>query len=385
MPNFPEYFESQAERMASLLQELVEIESPSDDKAALDRMGARVGELMRSSGASVEVLPRQDHGDIVLGRWGESQPSEALTILCHMDTIWPLGTLHEMPVRIMEGKLYGPGAYDMKGGIVIALSAIAGLREMGVQTCLPVRLLCTSDEETGSHASRSMIETLAAHSALVMVLEPALPGGLVKTARKGVGGFTIRARGRAAHAGADHRKGINAIEEMAHQVIAIQALTDYSLGTTVSVGEIRGGTASNVVPEECRVEVDFRVTHPGEAARLLEVINGLQPRLSGTTLEITGGLNRPPMVRDERMQRTFETAKDIAARQGIILQEGSTGGGSDGNFTAALGIPTLDGLGPGGDGGHAAHEHVLLSSLPERAALLAALLSEWAGESSRPL
>jgi glutamate carboxypeptidase len=237
-------------------------------------------------------------------------------------------------------------------------------------------MLCSADEEIGSHASRAQIEALAQQSQLILVLEPALPGGVVKTARKGVGGYTIRVKGRSAHAGADHQKGRNAIEEMAHQVLALQRLTNYELGTTVNVGEIMGGSASNVVPAECKIEVDYRVTRHEEVERLERAVRSLQPVLEGTTLHISGGLNRPPMERDERMIATFEKARRIAAGHGFELQEGSTGGASDANFTASL-APSLDGLGADGDGAHAVHEHVLVASLPQRAALAAALLSEW--------
>lgn len=265
----------------------------------------------------------------------------------------------------------------MKGGIVIALTALGGLGKLGVRPAVPVTLLCTSDEEIGSHHSQALIEELAAKSGLVICLEPCIPGGELKTARKGVGQVTVTVKGKAAHAGADHAKGINAIEEMAHQVLALQALTDYESGTTVSVGIISGGSASNVVPAACQIEVDFRVATQEEAGRMSEAIKNLRPQLAGAELEVEGGLNRPPMVRDDLMVRTYKQAERIAGRHGITLQEGSTGGGSDGNFTAAIGVPTLDGLGVDGDGGHAIYEHVLIASLPDRATLLAALVSEW--------
>ncbi len=373
MPTLTETFQSRQDSILSLLRELVEIESPSDDKAAVDRLARRVAELMRQAGAAVEVFPQANAGDIVLGRWAGAPGHQPILLLCHMDTVWPLGTLAARPPRLEDGRYYGPGAYDMKGGLAIALAALGGLPERRS----PVRLLCTSDEEIGSHASRPLIEKLALESKLVMVLEPSLPGGVIKTARKGVGEYVIRVKGRAAHAGADHRLGINAIEEAAHQVLAIQALTNYELGTTVSAGLIRGGTASNVVPAECEIIVDFRVSVPEEAERLHRAITGLAPRLPGASLEVAGGLNRPPMVRDAQMARVFEKARQIAARHGFSLQEAATGGASDGNFTAALGVPTLDGLGADGDGGHADHEHVVVASLPLRAALLAALISEW--------
>jgi glutamate carboxypeptidase len=265
----------------------------------------------------------------------------------------------------------------MKSGIAIALAALGGLRRLGLPLPGPAILLCTADEEIGSHASRSIIERLASQSRLVLCLEPSLPGGVLKTSRKGVGGFRVRVEGRAAHAGADHKKGVNAIAEMARHVLALQALTDYEQGTTVNVGTIQGGSVSNVVPETCTVQVDFRVSKPEEAERVLQAAAALQPHHPEAQIHVRGRLNRPPMLRDARMVKTFEKASQIAAQLGMQLQEGSTGGGSDANFTAPLGVPTLDGLGADGDGGHAITEHVLVASLPQRASLLAALVSQW--------
>ena len=370
------YFQSQEDAMVAELSDLVQIESPSHDKAAVDRMSTRVESLFEAAGAVVQRFPGSQTGDMVLGSWGSSRPGKPITLLCHMDTVWQIGTLANMPIRRVDNKLYGPGGYDMKAGIVIALNALRGLAALGRPTVAPVNILCTGDEEIGSNASRAKIEELAAQSQLVFVLEPAIPGGVIKTARKGVGEYFVRVEGRAAHAGADHKKGRNAIEEMAHQILALQRLTDYDKNTTVNVGVIKGGTASNVVPAACEVELDFRITLHEEAERLEQAIHNLRPVLEGTKLLISGGLNRPPMVRDERMIAIFEKAKTIAARHGMALQEGSAGGASDGNFTASI-TPTLDGLGADGDGAHAVHEHVLINTLSQRAALVAALLSEW--------
>ncbi len=370
-------FQEQKDEMLTILRELVEIESPSHEKAALDRMGKRVAELIEAAGGTVEFHPREQVGDLVVGRWEGKRAGKPILLLCHMDTVWPLGTVAQRPPRIEGDRFYGPGAFDMKGGIVIALTALGGLGKLGIRPAAPVTLLCTSDEEIGSLHSQALIEELAAESGLVICLEPCIPGGELKTARKGVGQVTVKVKGKAAHAGADHTKGINAIEEMAHQVLALQALTDYERGTTVSVGIISGGSASNVVPAACQIEVAFRVATQEEAGRMSEAIENLRPQLAGAELEIEGGLNRPPMVRDDLIVRTYKQAERIAGRHGISLQEGSTGGGSDGNFTAAIGVPTLDGLGVDGDGGHAIYEHVLTASLPDRATLLAALVSEW--------
>jgi glutamate carboxypeptidase len=294
-----------------------------------------------------------------------------------MDTVFPMDTLSKMPYREADGKIFGPGVLDMKAGIVISLAAIAGLTESGHFPARSVTLLCTSDEEIGSHTSREHIERLARQSALVLVLESAMLDGSVKTWRKGVGEFWVKVKGRAAHAGGDHEKGRNAIEEMSHQVIAIQKLTDYSKQTTLNVGVTRGGTVSNVVPEEAVAQVDVRVMQPGEWERLEGEMKKLKPVLDGTSLEIRGGLNRPPMPFDEKMKITFEKAKTIAAQIGMELKASGTGGASDANFVAPLGIPVMDGLGAVGEGYHSEREYILANSLEERAKLIEALLREW--------
>jgi len=292
-----------------------------------------------------------------------------------MDTVWDLGTVLERPVIVRDGRLYGPGAFDMKGGIVSALWAIRALRGLNMMPKRRITLLLTSDEETGSKTSRPIVEMEALQHDAVLVLEPAQPpNAALKTWRKGVGMYQVRTTGVAAHAGAAHNEGVNAIEELAHQVVAIQALTDYDAGTTVNVGVVGGGTRSNVVPESAWARVDVRVMNEAEAERLDESLRSLQPRLKGARVEVTGGINRPPMVRTAAGVSLFQKAAEIAAELGFSVTETGTGGGSDGNFTAALGVPTLDGLGVVGDGGHAQHEHVIISSLPERAALLAGLL-----------
>lgn len=364
----------------SLLKLLVETESPSHDKAAVDRVGVIVAEEARKLDAQVEVIPNNETGDHVLARF--PSPSErgakgegGILLLCHMDTVFPLGTLPKMPYREADRKIFGPGTLDMKAGIVIALAAIEEEQRSGLNR--PVTLLCTSDEEIGSLTSREHIEKLAKESSLALVLEGGLVDGSLKTWRKGVGEFWVKVHGRAAHAGGDHEKGRNAIEEMAHQVIAIQKLTDYSKQTTLNVGVIRGGTVSNVVPEEALIQVDVRVMQPGEWERLDDEMKKLMPVLDGTSIEISGGLNRPPMPFDDTMKATFEKAKSIAAQIGIELKAGGTGGASDANFVAPLGIPVLDGLGAVGEGYHSEREYIFADSLEERAKLIAALLREW--------
>ncbi|KAF0107445.1 MAG: glutamate carboxypeptidase [Anaerolineaceae bacterium] len=375
-------FTAQVPQMLALLCRLVETESPSRDKAAVDRVGFIVADECRRLGADVTIHARAEAGDLVEARFPHPQPlsqkrerEDGILLLAHMDTVFPLGTLEKMPFYEKDGKVYGPGVSDMKGGIVVALTALASIGTGNLPR--PVTALFTPDEEIGSRASRAVIEKLAKESALVLVLEPGMVDGSVKTWRKGVGEFRLTVRGRAAHAGGDHEQGRNAIEEMAHQVIAVQKLTDYARGTTLNVGVVRGGIASNVVPDEAVAEVDLRVMQPGEAERITAAMQALKPVLNGTSVEVTGGLDRPPMPLDDTMKATFAKAQAIAARHGIELKAGGTGGASDANFVAPLGVPVLDGLGPAGGEYHSEREFIFKDSLPERAKLLTAILLEW--------
>ncbi len=360
-----------------LLKKLAALESPSLDKTAVDACSDYVATLLRDLGAEVTVASQATAGNHLKARWPGSDPSSQFLTLCHLDTVWPRGTLVSMPLREENDQLFGPGVYDMKAGTVILLTALRVLKEAGQLPRRLVQMIFTSDEEVGSLTSRALIEAEAQHSRLTVVLEPALASGQIKTFRKGVGDFTIVAHGRAAHAGGDHQKGINAIEELAYHIPLMQKLTDYESGTTINVGIIKGGTAGNVVPERAEMEVDFRISQMAEINRVVTAVYGLKPVLAGAQLEISGGLNRPPMEHNATMVKTFEQARQLAAGLGLTLEEGSTGGGSDGNFTAALGTPTLDGMGAIGDGAHAAHEHVIISSLADRAALLATILTQW--------
>jgi len=362
-----------------LLQALVETESPSHDKSAVNRVAAIVLEEARKLSAQIGLIPNQETGDHIIARFHPSSlsipTSKPILLLCHMDTVFPLGTLSKMPYYEADGQIFGPGTLDMKGGIVIGLAAIEAAQREGLNR--PVTLLCTSDEEIGSETSRALIESLAKESELALVLEPALPDGSLKTWRKGVGEFWVRTKGRAAHAGVDHEKGRNAIEEMAHQVLAIQKFTDYSKQTTLNVGVIHGGTVSNVVPEETVIQVDVRVMQPDEWERLESEMSQLKPVLDGTSIEISGGLNRPPMPFDELMSATFEKARSIATRIGTELKAGGTGGASDANFIAPLGIPVLDGLGAVGEGAHSEREYILAESLEQKVRLVSSLLHDW--------
>lgn len=360
----------------SLLKLLVETESPSHDKEAVNNVASIVMREMKDIGAKVQVVENVETGNHLIARF---QPStlnlQPVLILCHMDTVFPLSTIDKTPYREADGKIFGPGTLDMKAGIVIALGAIEDALKNGITRS--VTLLCTSDEEIGSGSSRDLIERLAKESELVLVMEGALLDGSLKTWRKGVGQFIVTTKGRAAHAGGDHANGRNAIEEMAHQVIAIQKMTNYEKGTTVNVGVIQGGTVGNVVPEEATIRIDVRILQPDEWERLESEMNKLKPILNGTSLHITGGLNRPPMPFDETMKTTFEKAKMIAKEIGVELTAGGTGGASDGNFVAPLGIPVLDGMGAIGEGYHSEREFIFENCLEDRIKLISELLRKW--------
>src|SRR6266540_503935 len=364
--------------LKSLLKTLVATESPSNDKTAVDRVGAIIANKASKLGGQVEFIQNIETGNHILSRFHTSPLSlhhaKPILLLCHMDTVFPVGTIAKMPYREADGKIFGPGTLDMKAGIVISIAAIEAAQKEGLTR--PVTLLCTSDKEIGSETSHALIESLAKESELVLVMEPALPDGSLKTWRKGVGEFWVKTKGRAAHAGGDHEKGRNAIEEMAHQVIAIQKMTDYSKQTTLNVGVIQGGTVSNVVPEEAVIQVDVRVMLPAEWKRLEAEMKSLPPVLDGTLIEVTGGLNRPPMPFGEMMKATFEKARSIAERIGMELKAGGTGGASDANFVAPLGIPVLDGLGAVGDSAHSEREYIFAETMEQKVRLVSSLLHD---------
>ncbi len=377
MKTLDDYFNQRPEEYLAQLHELVNLESPTSDKASVDRLGARVAEELRKRGVRVEILPRQHTGNLILGRLPGVSSEHRILIMCHLDTVWPSGTVEKRPCVVKGERFFGPGAADMKGGIVIALAALKGLQDLGLSPAAEVVLLFTPDEETGSLASYETIVEQARQSRLAICMEPGMADGSLKTARKGVMTFQITTTGRAAHAGADHAAGVNAIEEMAHQILALQAKTDYNLGTTVSVGRIDGGVATNIVSPNCTAWVDVRVTVPEERKRIRQEILALKPRLEGAALEAKETEGRPPMPRDALMVETFRRASQIAARHGLHLTEASTGGASDANLVAEFGIPILDGMGAVGGGLHATDEYVEIRSLQERAKLLGAILTEW--------
>jgi glutamate carboxypeptidase len=360
--------------MLAMLQRLVELESPSTDKAAIDRLGIVFAEELTASGAQVTHLPADRHGDHVRAVAGDSSGDDGqLLVLGHMDTVWEVGTLQAMPFRVENGIAYGPGTFDMKAGLVQFVFALRALRETNRKP-RQITALFNSDEEIGSASSRSDIENEARRSRAALVLEPCLPDGSVKTFRKGVGVFELDVKGRPAHAGLDHAKGVSAIEELSRQVQLLHQLTDHKRGVTLNVGTIRGGTRGNVVAGEAHAEIDLRVSTVADAEEIEKKILGLRPFLEGAELKVTGGIERPPLERSPGVVDLYEKARGLAAELGFDLGEGSAGGSSDGNLTAALGVPTLDGLGPMGDGAHAESEHVVVSDLPRRTALLARLL-----------
>ncbi len=370
------WFAQKQPEMVDELGWLVSQETPSGETEAIDRTQHQLGERFSQAGAQVELVAGRD-GSHLLVRLGASSATKQLLAVGHTDTVWPMGTLARKPFRVEDGLAYGPGVYDMKAGIIMVLFALRAFKVLEIVPARPITLLLTADEEVGSKTSRDLIEQEAHKAACCLVLEPPLQSGALKTARKGVGRFTLKVQGRSAHAGVEPEKGVNALVELAHQLIAIHALNDYERGTTLNVGVAHGGTRSNVVPAAAQVEIDMRVRTLAEAERITAALHNLRPVLPEAVLTLEGGLNRPPFERTPAIVELFQTATAIAQniQIGEDLAEGSTGGGSDGNFTAALGIPTLDGLGAIGKGAHAEHEQVIVASLPRRAHLLAGLLA----------
>jgi glutamate carboxypeptidase len=365
------------QEMTNNLGRFVRSESPSFDKVAVDRFGHMVAAEWKRRGAAVTILRQRKFGGHVKAQWpakkhrGQGQ----ILVLGHLDTVYDAGTIARMPFRISKGRAWGPGTFDMKGGLVIALFAVDAIRAADLLPEKQIVFLWTSDEEIGSGSSRAIIEREALRSDAVLVLEPASGlDGRVKTGRKGVGEVELIATGRSAHAGLNPEDGVNAIEEIALQIARISRWNQPRRGITLSAGIVEGGTRSNVVPEKARVLIDLRAAHSPDMRRLEQKFQALQPILKGAKLQVRGGFNRPPMER--RMSvALYEKARALAAAMDLKLEESFVGGGSDGNFTAALGIPTLDGLGAVGEGAHSETENVLLGALPERIALLAGLLT----------
>ncbi len=360
--------------MLELLRRFVELESPSDNKTAVDILGKVLAQEFQSLGGRVTLLPQSEHGDHLRAEFA-GETGKPVLLLGHFDTVYPLGTLASMPFRIDNGRAFGPGVYDMKAGIVMMMYALRALRESGQLLKRPVIVLLDTDEEIGSLTGRPVVEATARECDAVFVLEPSQGiKGALKTARKGVGDFTIEVAGRAAHAGVDFEKGHSAIIEAARQILEVAKFTDLSRGLTVNPGVVQGGTRTNVIAADARVEVDVRIARIADAAELERKFATLKPFDPNCQVRVSGGINRPPMERTEGTVRLFRLAQEQATALGMSLDEASTGGGSDGNFTSGLGIPTLDGLGAVGEGAHATHEAILLEELSRRTALLACLL-----------
>jgi len=365
-------------QMLRLLKRFVRCESPGHDKAAVDRFGRLVAGEWRQRGARVSSLRQTTRGNHVRAevRMGGANQRGQILVLGHLDTVYPLGTLGRQPFRVRGGRAWGPGTFDMKGGLVISLGAVDALRAAGIQPRKKIVFLWTTDEEIGSATSRRAIEREALRSDAVLVLEPALGrGGRLKTARKGVGGAEIIVTGRSAHAGVDPEKGVNAVHELSLQIARLMQMNNPRRGITVQATVVKGGTTSNVIPAEARAQVDIRFARMADANVAEQKVRGLRPILKGARVTMRIYPNRPPLERTAKVRSLFRQAQAIAREMGMLLGEAATGGGSDGNFTAALGIPTLDGLGAVGDGAHSPREHIVIRKLPERAALLAALLA----------
>jgi glutamate carboxypeptidase len=363
--------------MLRILRAFAETESPSLEKTAADRCCEVVASAWRKRGARVERIAQKHRGDHLRVTWwpDESRPTGQLLVLGHYDTVYSAGTLAKMPFRVSAGKAYGPGVFDMKAGIVQALFALETLQQTKAPIHKRLVFLWTSDEEIGSESSRKLLEAEARRSDAVFVLEPSFgPRGLIKTARKGVGEAELIVDGRASHAGLAPQEGINAIHELALQIERIQQWNDLRRGATVNVCLIEGGTRTNVIPARARAVFDLRAVSTLDIRRLESRLHALRPILPGARLEMHGGFNRPPLEHKMSAQ-LFARAKSLASQMGLSLDECTVGGGSDGNFTGALCIPTLDGLGAVGDGAHSTHEHIFVNTMPSRAALLAALLA----------
>ena len=371
------YIQAQQPAIVALIRQFVECESPSDTPDAVNRFVELVSDT---------VAPFSKVKTIRGGKFGKqlvcemslpgSRKSGRILALGHSDTVWPMGTLRSMPFRQADGRLWGPGVLDMKAGIAFFIFAVKALRDLDMPAPSKVVLQLNSDEEVGSDASRELTEKNAANCKAVLVLEPGTGlEGKLKTARKGVGDYTVTVRGRASHAGVDFLAGASAVLELARQIDHISSFTRLNHGITVNPGVISGGTRSNVVAAEARAEIDIRVMKLKDAPALEKRFRSLRPFDKRCSIEVTGGLNRPPMERSPGIVALFKRAQRLAREIGVELEESMTGGGSDGNFTAALGVPTLDGIGAVGEGAHAANESILLDRIADRTALIAKLLA----------
>jgi glutamate carboxypeptidase len=366
--------ERELEDILGRVSALVRQESPTSRYDAVNAAEAMVAAWAEELEGRIKQHARDGSGGVLEARFGNQEDGRRpVLLLGHLDTVWPVGTLARMPWRVEDGWAFGPGVLDMKAGVVMALEAMRLVREVDADR--PVVLLLSGDEETGSHHSRELIEEMAKGCRAAFVLEPAQgPEGAYKTARKGVGQFRLEIAGVPSHSGVDFGAGHSAVRELAWQIEQISAMTELERGTTLNVGVVGGGTQSNVVPGAAWAEIDLRVKTVAEAEAVAQRLEALKARDPRCTLRLTGGLNRPPMERTEGTAALFAQAKELAAGLGFALEEAATGGGSDGNFTSALGVPTLDGMGAIGNGAHAENESIRIDSLVSRTALLAAMI-----------
>jgi glutamate carboxypeptidase len=369
-----EDFETLQPMMLAELLQWVEMESPTTSKASVDRFSSVLATQLEKIGMTIETNQQKVRGNHLVGRWtgGDCKP---VLMVAHMDTVWELGVFENLPIRVEGNIARGPGIFDMKGGILIALYALRLLREHNLHNC-NITLLLNSDEEVGSESSRALIEQEAIKSQCVFILEPAGPNNALKTKRRGTGGYHVIAHGKAAHAGVEPEKGVNAIQELAHQILEIQSWSQQRKTISANVDLIHGGTRSNVIPAEAHAEIDVRCDTLADTTWLEEKFKSLSARNPLARVEVSGGFDRPPLERTEKVLGLYAEAQEIANAFDYPVSEFWTGGGSDGNLTAALGIPTIDGLGPEGGGAHALDEHILISSLSRRANLLYHLLQK---------
>jgi glutamate carboxypeptidase len=363
------------QRVLDRVQSYVEIETPSRDEAAIRKLASRIGQDLQAAGASVALTEAPGYGAHLVASFESKHKDEQhLVLMAHMDTVHPIGTIATQPFVVRDGRAEGPGIYDMKTGIALAVEAVHLLKRSGRERARPLRIVLTCDEEIGSHSALPIIEGNAKGAAAVLVPEPCITGGMVKTARKGVLTYRVDVTGRAAHAGVAPQTGVSAIVELARQMDRIYQLANPAVGTTVNVGVIGGGTASNVVPASAWAEVDVRVVAMDEGKRMHEALLALQPIMEGTAVSVRQTEQRPPLERTPAVVGLYQKARALAAELGHDMGEGASGGGSDGSLTAAMGVPTLDGLGADGGGAHAADEHILTADLPYRLALFTRIL-----------
>lgn len=373
------HLQGRKQAMVDTLTTLINYETPTRDKTYVDKLGAFMeSQFMALGASSVKTLAQTEVGDFKLAKWNEDAPGKPIMFLIHIDTVWPLGTLAERPVTIdADGRLFGPGAVDMKGGITIVLESIRALKDLNMMPNRPIWVLMTSDEEIGSIHSIPVLEQIGKECGLVLVMEPGTKEGAIKTWRKGLATYRVHVEGRPAHAGNAPEQGINAIVELAQQIVRINGLNDLKNGTSVSVTMTEGGSAGNVIPAKANAYVDTRFLAVREMNRVKDALNDLHPFIPGAKVTLEEIHSRPPMEHNDLMKKVVAQCKAIGEKYGVTVREDGSGGGSDGNITAAMGIPTLDGLGPQGDGLHALHEHVVINSLPTRAALMAGMLLDW--------